>query len=94
MITEMARGMTLDDAMNITRKDVADELDGLPAIKMHCSNLAADALKAAIANYRGEDSGDEEHYHDDECKDGDNGGGGVCTSCVRKSDSEEEKKAE
>ena len=52
MITEMAKGMTLDEAYKITRQNVADELDGLPPIKMHCSNLAADALKAAIDNYR------------------------------------------
>ncbi len=52
MVTEMAKGMTLDDAYKITRSDVAEELDGLPPIKMHCSNLAADALKAAINNYR------------------------------------------
>jgi len=52
MITEMAKGMTLNEAYDITRTDVADELDGLPPIKMHCSNLAADALKAAINNYR------------------------------------------
>jgi nitrogen fixation NifU-like protein len=52
MVTEMAMGMTLDEAYKITRDDVADELDGLPPIKMHCSNLAADALKAAIDNYR------------------------------------------
>ncbi len=52
MVTEMAKGMTLDAAYNISRQDVADELDGLPPIKMHCSNLAADALKAAIDNYR------------------------------------------
>ena len=52
MITEMAKGMTLDDAYKISRADVADELDGLPPIKMHCSNLAADALQAAIDNYR------------------------------------------
>jgi FeS cluster assembly scaffold protein NifU len=52
MITEMVKGMTLDDAYKVTRQDVADELDGLPPIKMHCSNLAADALKAAIDNYR------------------------------------------
>jgi len=57
MITEMAKGMTLDDAYKISRGDVADELDGLPPIKMHCSNLAADALQAAINNYRtGEES--------------------------------------
>ena len=54
MITEMAKGKTLNDAYNITRNDVAEELEGLPPIKMHCSNLAADALQAAIRNYRGE----------------------------------------
>ncbi len=52
MITEMAKGKTLDDAYKISRQDVANELDGLPPIKMHCSNLAADALQAAINNYR------------------------------------------
>jgi FeS cluster assembly scaffold protein NifU len=52
MVTEMAKGKTLDFAYKITRQDVADELDGLPPIKMHCSNLAADALQAAIRNYR------------------------------------------
>lgn len=52
MVTEMAKGMKLDDAMKITRKDVADELDGLPPAKMHCSNLAADALHEAIKDYR------------------------------------------
>ena len=52
MITEMAKGKTLDEALKITRQDVADELEGLPPIKMHCSNLAADALQAAIEDYR------------------------------------------
>jgi nitrogen fixation NifU-like protein len=52
MTTEMVKGMTLDEAMELTRQDVADELDGLPPIKMHCSNLAADALHIAIKNYR------------------------------------------
>jgi nitrogen fixation protein NifU and related proteins len=52
MVTELAKGKTLDEALNITRQDVADELDGLPPIKMHCSNLAADALHEAIKNYR------------------------------------------
>lgn len=51
MITEMARGKTIDDALKITRADVAEELDGLPPVKMHCSNLAADALHAAIEDY-------------------------------------------
>ncbi|TFF85169.1 MAG: iron-sulfur cluster assembly scaffold protein [Promethearchaeota archaeon] len=52
MTTEMAKGLSLDVAYKISRNDVADELEGLPPIKMHCSNLAADALKAAIDNYR------------------------------------------
>lgn len=52
MITEIAKGKSLDEAMNITRQDVANELEGLPPIKMHCSNLAADALHEAIKNYR------------------------------------------
>ncbi len=51
MTTDLAKGRTLDDAMKITRKDVADALDGLPPIKMHCSNLASEALQAAIEDY-------------------------------------------
>jgi len=52
MITELAKGKTVDEALKITRQDVADELDGLPPIKMHCSNLAADALKNALNRYQ------------------------------------------
>jgi nitrogen fixation NifU-like protein len=51
MITEIARGKTIDEALKISRGDVAGELGGLPPIKMHCSNLAADALHAAIQDY-------------------------------------------
>jgi len=51
MVTEMARGRTLEEAMKITRNDVAEELGGLPPQKMRCSNLGADALHAAIKNY-------------------------------------------
>jgi len=51
MITELAKGKTINEALKITRKDVADSLGGLPPIKMHCSNLAADALHAAINDY-------------------------------------------
>lgn len=51
MITDLARNKTLEEAMQITRQNVADELDGLPPIKMHCSNLAADALHKAIEDY-------------------------------------------
>lgn len=52
MITEMAKGKTLDEAYKIERSDVSKELGGLPPIKEHCSNLAADALKKAIDDYR------------------------------------------
>jgi len=50
--TDMAKGMTLDQAMAIDRSAVAEALDGLPPNKMHCSNLAADGLHKAIEDYR------------------------------------------
>jgi len=53
MITEMAIGKTLKEALEITRDSVANELDGLPPKKLHCSNLAADGLRAAIEDYLG-----------------------------------------
>ncbi len=52
MVTELAKGKHVDEAIKLTRNDVADELDGLPPQKMHCSNLAADALQAAIKDYK------------------------------------------
>lgn len=61
MTTEMAKGKTLDQALEITRDDVASELGGLPPKKMHCSNLAADALTAAIEDYRAKRDGREPH---------------------------------
>lgn len=51
MITELAKGKTLEEGLQITRANVADSLGGLPPVKMHCSNLAADALHAAIEDY-------------------------------------------
>lgn len=51
MATEMVKGKTIEEAMEITNKAVAEALDGLPPIKMHCSNLAADAIRAAIEDY-------------------------------------------
>lgn len=51
MITELAKEKTLEEAKNITMNDVAESLEGLPPVKMHCSNLASDALKEAIENY-------------------------------------------
>ncbi|NYT01003.1 MAG: Fe-S cluster assembly scaffold protein NifU [Methanocellales archaeon] len=53
MVTELAKGKHVDEAMKINRNDVADELDGLPPRKMHCSNLASDALHEAIKDYKG-----------------------------------------
>jgi nitrogen fixation NifU-like protein len=52
MTTEMAIGKTIEEAEKITRQSVADALDGLPPVKMHCSNLASDALHEAIKDYK------------------------------------------
>ncbi len=52
MLTEMVKGKTIDEAARVTNQDVADELGGLPPMKLHCSNLAADALQDAIADYK------------------------------------------
>lgn len=52
IITDMAMGKTLDEAEKITNQAVAQELGGLPPMKMHCSNLAADALRKAIHDYK------------------------------------------
>ncbi|NOZ24769.1 MAG: Fe-S cluster assembly scaffold protein NifU [Nitrospirae bacterium] len=52
MITEMVKGKTLEEAMSISKEQVASALGGLPPQKMHCSNLGADALRKAIEDYR------------------------------------------
>ena len=52
MITELAKGKSLEEALKITKDDVSDALDGLPPIKMHCSNLAAEGLHDAINKYK------------------------------------------
>jgi nitrogen fixation NifU-like protein len=57
IITELAKGKTLEEAEKITKQDVADALGGLPPIKMHCSVLSTDALKEAIAAYRSKGKG-------------------------------------
>jgi len=51
MITDLAKGKTLAEAKKISNQDIAKKLGGLPPVKMHCSNLAADALKKAIEDY-------------------------------------------
>ncbi len=75
MLTQMIKGKTIDEAMKITNQDVAKALDGLPPIKMHCSLLAEEGLKAALWDYAQknqltiegleppESSEDEEHAH-------------------------------
>jgi len=62
MVSEMAMGKTIDEALKITREDVADKLGGLPKQKMHCSNLGADALHKAIQDYQSKQK-DKEAQH-------------------------------
>lgn len=52
MITEMVKGKTIEEALKISNNNVAEALGGLPPVKMHCSNLAADALNKAIEDYK------------------------------------------
>ncbi|MDR1260076.1 MAG: Fe-S cluster assembly scaffold protein NifU [Endomicrobium sp.] len=60
MISEMVLGKTLEEVMKITNDDVAESLGGLPANKMHCSNLGADALHKAVENYYKHKKNDQE----------------------------------
>lgn len=52
MVTELVKGKSIEEALHVTNRDVADALDGLPPVKMHCSLLAEEAIRAAIEDYR------------------------------------------
>lgn len=58
MITDLVKGKTIEEALAVTNKAVAEALDGLPPIKMHCSVLAEEGIRAAIEDYRSRDERD------------------------------------
>jgi nitrogen fixation NifU-like protein len=61
--TELVKNKTLEEAQELSNKAVAEALGGLPDVKMHCSNLAADALKRAINDYLGIETEEDEDFH-------------------------------
>lgn len=80
MATELAKGKSIEEAQQLTNKAVAEALDGLPPVKMHCSNLAADALKAAIIDYKKRNGMDYSDIKLDEEDDHGCCSGGCCSS--------------
>ena len=105
MLTEMAKGKSLEEAKKITNKDVAEALESLPKNKLHCSNLGADALHMAIQDYEARKAGKpkeelegeevREHTHDEKCYcpycDGEiPEGEAVCKDCEFNADDQEE----
>lgn len=72
MATELVKGKTVEEALKITNQAVAEALDGLPPVKMHCSNLAEEAIRAALEDYK------RKNGLMDECEN--------CNSCSRRCD--------
>jgi nitrogen fixation NifU-like protein len=83
MATEMVKGKTIQEALKITNKAVAEALDGLPPVKMHCSNLAEEAIKAALSDYFKKNNRIEELNELSQCD-------GCCSSCHHDHNIEEE----
>ena len=73
MATELIKGKTIDEALAVTNKQVVDELDGLPAHKLHCSVLAEEAIKSAVKDYYDKNGIEYDHGKVPECED--------CESC-------------
>lgn len=73
MATELIKGKTIDEALAVTNKQVVDELDGLPAHKLHCSVLAEEAIKSAVKDYYDKNGIEYDHNKFPECED--------CESC-------------
>jgi nitrogen fixation NifU-like protein len=88
MITELAKGKTLEEAMKIKNSDVAKALGGLPPNKLHCSNLGADALHAAIKNYLDRKSGKVVAKEEGEPHHAQKGEGCYCPYCSKQVEEE------